>query len=521
MQMYDSDLGRIEVRTLVLPDFVKQASATYTFSGKVLVDYHREDDPKDKDYIHIAVMNDDGTDFRDIFKGIIQIPPRANGIRFMPYKDNTKVLLGDYVLECPPDIDHCKKSELVPVEYPWNIKEDGRVFKHWSEIIIAPDNEHICWTLLHMNGGAAVLYGNLVREEHRYIIENTQMIHSMERFKKDPDREGFLIPQTSRGGEVKQFIHGGTAISSVGAKDSTLTDSVIQSLTSEETIQITKTPGYDETTILSPDEKLGIVMSTRFSPRTNFAILGLMPRPHSHLAAQGMIRVAYFYGVTAVRNYRKGNVGPVLIDINKSMKEQGYLGVQLSDADEQWVYYSPMSWHPSGKKAMWPEGLRGTAEKRIRIVELFDYKPQAPVPAYRSPDSIPYGETNQEKLHLSPGQNIEGKIAGKHSGYIMLKKTNGSVRSEYVEMSDDGLSFYNGYEASWQTASGESVYEADVAMSGEQTGEMKLRMTFSAASFDGGLLPELLLDTAEDGKPKSYGYAKYNGIQLNIEDLVD
>ena len=521
MQMYDNNLGRIEIRTLVLPVYVRRASATYTFSGKVLVDYHREDDPEEKDYIHIAVMNDDGTEFRDIYEGVIRIHQRANGIRFMPYQDNTKVLLGDYVLECSPDIDHCEKSELVPVVYPWNIKQDERVFKHWSEIIIAPDNGHICWTLLRTGGGAAVLYGNLVREENRYSIEKVQIIHTIKGFKKDPDQEGVLVPQIMHGGEVKQFVRGGKAISAVGAKNSVLVDSVIQDLTSEDTIQITKTPCYDETTILSPDEKLGIVMSTRFSPKTNFAILGLMPRPHGNLAAQNMIMTAYLYGVTAVRAYRKGNIGPVLIDIEKSVNEPGYQGVQLSDTEERWVYYSPMSWHPSGKKAMWPEGLRGTAEKRIRIVELPDYKPQEAVPAQQSPQSIPYAETDEDKLWLLPDQNIEGKIAGKHSGYINYSKTNTFARSEYVEMSDDGLSFYNGYEASWNTAAGESVYEADLIMTGRRTGQMKLRLTFSPISFDGSSLPELLLEDAEDGKPKSYGYANYNGTQINVEDLAD
>ncbi|WP_455616957.1 hypothetical protein [Eisenbergiella sp.] len=39
---------------------------------------------------------------------------------------------------------------------------------------------------------------------------------------------------------------------------------------------MTKTPGYDEATIFSPDNRLGIVMSTRFSPKTNSSYLGLI-----------------------------------------------------------------------------------------------------------------------------------------------------------------------------------------------------------------------------------------------------
>ena len=65
---------------------------------------------------------------------------------------------------------------------------------------------------------------------------------------------------------------------------------------------------------------------------------------------------------------------------------------------------------------------------------------------------------------------------------------------------------------------GESVYEADLAMSGAKQGEMKLRATFSQASYEKP--PRLLFEPAEDGKPKSYGYASCNGVQLNIEDLT-
>ncbi len=70
---------------------------------------------------------------------------------------------------------------------------------------------------------------------------------------------------------------------------------------------------------------------------------------------------------------------------------------------------------------------------------------------------------------------------------------------------------------------GESLFEADLCMTrqpaSEQQGEMKLRVTFSQTSFENP--PKLLFTPAEDGKPKSYGYARYNGVQLNIENLAE
>jgi len=531
-------LGRLEVSTLPLPDFAREISATYTCSGKVLVAYTKTDDPQEKDYWNIAVVNDDGSDFHPIFGGPIPKHPKANGIRFMVFADNQRVLLGDYVLECKPDIDACQYAELIPVHYPWGCEQDPRTMCHWSEIIIAPDNRHMAWTILRTDIGAAVGLGVLTRNQDSYRIEQAQLISTLKFFEPDPANPGYLLMRPILGGEVKQFVRGGTAISAVGAKDGALTDSVVQDLTSSEVTQITRTPGYDETTIFSPDERLGLVMSTRGSAKTNPAIFGLLPRPRGGLATQGLIQHLYLYAVAGVRSFRKGNIGPVLIDIERSMHEPGYQGALLHDPDEEWVYHSPMSWHPGGKKAMWMEGLRGSdtgphgsgRQMRVRKVELLDYQPQAAVPAAPTPDEIPYGlkgDLGAESLRSTPALDIAGKIAGRHSGYIEYVRQGqkpapalmGSIQAAYFNFSDGGQIFYNGYEKSTFSLMGESMYEADLSMSGARQGEMKLRATFSQTSFE--IPPRLLFAPAGDGQPKSYGYARCDGVQLNIQDLLE
>jgi hypothetical protein len=517
-------LGRVEVRTLSLPDSVNVITATYTCSGTVLVVYRKDGDSADPDFQNIAVVNDDGTGFRDVFSGVIKQHPKANGIRYMVFADNKRVLLGDWVLECSPAIDSCEKAELVPVEYPAELVDNPATIMHWSEIIIAPDNEHISWTTLRSDGnGAAAFIGKLVRHEKNYTVEKIQIISSPMGMKEDPSNPGFFIPQVMRGGEVKQFVRGGTAISLVGSKDSRLTDSVVQDLCSEEIQRITNTPGYDETTIFSPDEKLGLVMSCRASPKTDPAVFGLMPRPSYIL--RHMIISLYMYAVAGVRKFRKGNIGPVLIDIKRSMTDENYRGVPLNDPEEAWVYYSPMSWHPSSKKTMWLEGLRGTNTMRIRIAELQDYVPGSAVPAGKSPDNIPYGEKDLSQVRSTSGGSFAGKIAGKHGGYIELTMQgeqgmgqNGSAEAVYVNYSDDGKTFYNGFEKSQYSPFSETTYEADVVMSGAETGETKFRAAFSKVI--GGEPPKLLFDKADDGKPKSYGYARYQGITLKIENLL-
>lgn len=511
------------VSTVPMPDDVILLKGTYTYSGKVLVSYKTENDIHTTDFYNLAVLNDDGTDFRVIFSGVIPRKPKANGIRYMPYQDNTRVLLGDYVLECTPDIDTCTSSSLVPIAYPSILEEDARSTKHWSEIIIAPDNKHMSWTILRSDVGAAVAIGVLERKTDHYAIENVQLINHIHPFEHDPTNPGFIIPIPLRGGEVKQFVRGGNAISVAGGKQNSTPDSIVQDLTSDNRTQITYTPGYDETTIFSPDERLGIVMSTRFSKQTDPAIFGLMPKPYGIYTSMGLIRFLYMYAVDGVRKYRPGNIGPVLIDIQRSMHEAGYQGIQLTTDEKNWFFSSPMSWHPDGKRVMWPEMLKGgdPTKMRLQTAKLPDYKSEPPVPITTTTDNIPYGIKDLTVLD-SVNPNIEGKIAGKHSGYINYVRNDsgysGNTEALYVNFSDDGEDFYNGYEKVHYSADG-GRYETNLQLTGSKQGEMNFRATFSAL---GGPKPaRLLFDTDADGKPKSYGYATYNGITLNIADLLE
>ena len=111
---------------------------------------------------------------------------------------------------------------------------------------------------------------------------------------------------------------------------------------------LTHFPGYEETTIISPDGKLGLVMTTRFSPKTSSYILGYMPRPLSVYTVSNMNQYAYFYGIQEVRKKREGNIGPALIDIEESKKNNSYMGYDLHE--EGWAFVSPLSWHPNSKK---------------------------------------------------------------------------------------------------------------------------------------------------------------------------
>ncbi len=522
-------IGKVQVSTIPLPSEVIMRSgswhsATYTYSGKVLIAYKTTSDMDTSHYVNLAIINDDGTGFKKIFSGVIQQNPLSNGgYRFMPFEDKKRILLGDYVLECSPNIDDCESTKLVPVVFPEIIDADPMTMCHWSEVIIAPDNKHMAWTLLRKNFTAAALVGTLTRYTDQYVIENAQIISVLHGFENDPANPCYLIPSSLRGGEVKQFVKGGNAISVVGAMKYATTDSMVQDLNSTNLTQITYTPGYDETTIFSPDECLGITMSTRFSSNTDPQIFGIMPRPYAVNTGVCSAEYLYTYSVTGVRTSRVGNIGPALININFSKSQAGYKGINLN-TDPNWVFYSPMSWNPDGKRAMWLEGYRGTGTPlRLQKVTLLDYCPKRPVPIVTTPDNISYSIKDLSLLSTMT-KNVQGIVTGKRSGSInyISSEVNpyvGTTEAQYVNFSDDGVNFYNGYEKINYVFYSETRYEANLKLTGIIPGEMNFRATFGPI----GTAPEakLIFDTdPADGKPKSYGYVKYNGVTLNVSDLI-
>jgi len=534
VRLTTEEFGRIEVDTVPLPTGALDVYATYTFSGKIFLLYRREEDPADQQIFHAAVIDDDGSDYHHIFSGPIPQHARANGIRAMMFPDDRRVLLGDYVLECEPDMNTATSTRLIDVVYPWDQEQDPRTTHHWSEIIVAPDNEHIAWTILRADMGAAAAVGRLRRITDAYVIDDPRLISTVDAFVPDPVRTGCMIPQPMRGGEVKQFVRGGAAISAAGGVDGMLPDSVVQSLDSGEVTQITRGPGYDETTIFSPDEALGLVMTARASPRTDLGVLGLLPRPHVTHTLAPIAWIVYAYSVTGVRDHRPGNVGPVLIDVEKSRHDPSYQGVALHDPTEHWVYVSPMSWHPSGTRAAWLEVPRGSErsrpirEVRIRRARLLDIRPGEVVTPAAVPERIPYaisGETAEQALWNPAPSPTSVRIAGRSGGHLELERrpadltrgVAGSTTVRYVDYSDDGMSVYRGTERLDSSFTEDTVYEADVELTGPVPGRMQLRATWTPlASSDPA---RLRFEQALDGSPATFGFARYGDEHREITDL--
>ena len=519
----DEVLGRIQVKDLSLPEEFTEVNATYTPSGRILLSRYLPEDE-----FEVYTVNDDGTDMQTVFVGKIPQSPTANGIRWMVYADNQRVLLGDYVLEASPDLDHPEKSALLPVEYPASLKQVPGMFRHWSEIIISPDGESIVWTMLLFTG-ADNFIGKLVRKEDKYVIEDVYCISTRQAMVSDPEHEGFMKPQTLRGGEVKQFVRGGSAMSLVGDSNS-IADSVLEFF-SGETMKFSDTAGYEETAIFSPDEALAICMSTRFSPKTNAAVIGQVPLPNSAFARQGIINSAYQYAISSNRLFRQGNIGPALVSVDKTMKERrAYKGVDLSDPDNRFVFVSPLSFSPCSTKALINMHTRMMTDPEqksvVRVVTLLDREKTEPVAAVKTPhgSEIPYAIPLED--YFVPADRIPEAFAicGEANGTIrcQIDPTTGYKQLRYENYSQDGKTFYNGMIASKSPASifaaGENIFVGDVTVTGEHTGRLDARVTFTQKSLRDPVM--LSFEEAEDGHPASYGYATYDGETVNVSDML-
>ena len=499
---------KTHLSNIPLPEDIIIDDGHYMFDGNIFICYKRST----TNFTYFGVISDDGKNFKELYGEEFIVSPLANGIRLIPFRDGKRIYLGDFVFECndtTKTISSCEKGVLIPVNYPKEVVNNNYTYKTWSEMVVAPDNIHVAWTSLNMACGAVDFLGKFKRTENSYEIEESKIISTINFVEPDPTDESILITKIPRGGEIKQFIEGGNALTLVGTQPDEFVKSVYQSLKTEEVYTYSHEPGYDETSILSPDEKLGITMSTRFSPKTNMAIFGLMPRPHCSLVLAKIVESVYTYAVTNVRKTRKGNVGPVLFVKEKSINDPNYHGIDLHDTEEKFVFCSPISWHPSNLKAIWPEVEKGTSNRRLRKLEISNYTPSAYPKIENTTDNVPYALDMSEMDNIHYDKKTNGTIKGKKSGEIIyynsgFTQTHQTVKITYVNYSDDGKKFYNGEEEFIGDRTSKNIYKSNVILSGSESGQNNFTITFNTKS-------DLIKEETE-------GYATYGGKTIKAED---
>ena len=503
-----------EISTLKIPSDIQLDLSHYLPNGDIFLIYYRKNTENSTD-ICFGTISDNGDNFNEILCGNFTLAYKSNGWRGLPFSDNKRVLLGDYILECDKELSKCKNGSLILIDYPELLVNRSSIIFLWSEPIISPDDNYLAWTSLDRVFQSMNFIAKLERDETTYKLKNIKCI-SNNMLEGYNNVTKILTPGVIRGGELKQFVDGGNAITEAGAISYGLGRSIYQNLNNETIYPLSYVPGYDETTIISPDEKLGVTMSTRFSDKTNLAIVGLLPIPYSIYASSRIIQNAYSFSITNVRNEKNnnGNIGPVLIDINQAINDKNYIGKNLHEEDG-WTFNSPISWHYSSKKALFMEieKIRDDGKeqnRRIRRVNLKNYEPAEIKKEKKTPENIPYALSMEEALNKPTSLVLDGKIVGK-TGEIIFDMKQLSVNLTYNNYSEDNLIFYNGnILMNMDYLKGENSYQVNVKMTGKETGNSDFRLTFNNTN------NHLLYDMGSDSKAKTYGSSTYGGKSIDV-----
>ena len=157
---------------------------------------------------------------------------------------------------------------------------------------------------------------------------------------------------------------------------------------------------------------------------------------------------------------------------------------------------------------MFSENNKKTGEKRIRIVRFDNYIPSKILENKKTPDKISYAKPLDELKKELP-KEVNGYFKGKE-GKMIFNRTEMTRRSEYQNYSEDGKTFYNGFEL-FEYVGSQMVGKltSNLTMTGEKEGRMDLTITMT---YGGDIIYE------QDGKTISYGYVEYNGKKLTIEN---
>ena len=217
----DDEQKNGEIKTslsnIPLPEDIQIDDGHYMFDGNIFICYKRST----TNFTYFGVISDEGKNFKELYGEEFIVTDKANGIRLIPFRDNKRIYLGDFVFECNDTnktISECEKGVLIPVIYPEIVVKNPYTYKTWSEMVVAPDMVHVAWTSLNAACGAVDFLGKFQRTENSYEIVDCKIISTINFVEKDPSDESKLITKKIRGGEIKQFIEGGNALTLVGTQ---------------------------------------------------------------------------------------------------------------------------------------------------------------------------------------------------------------------------------------------------------------------------------------------------------------
>jgi len=126
------------------------------------------------------------------------------------------------------------------------------------EILIL-ERIYVCKTISTLHDNLNFI-GKFEKNESNCIFTNVQIISTLAFIEYEDKEKGILRHYEIRGGDIIQFVN-------VVSRYAALAKSIFQYLVGFENCSLTQFPWYEEANIIFPEGNLGLIMTTRFSPK--------------------------------------------------------------------------------------------------------------------------------------------------------------------------------------------------------------------------------------------------------------
>ena len=506
----DNDTTKLEyeISTVNFDPEIIYSGSHYNYQGYLLLVYQK----KSSNNYFVGIADDKGKLIKEVYEIKEGEVDKTYIHRASSFSDGKRVLIGGKILQCTNELKDCDDAKLYDVQFPEQLNNLPNLWFLFTEPIINYGGKYIFWSTFDKSLNILNFVGELKFTGEKYIIENTKGLTNYFYDLYDKEKGTYTLPKILRFGPIKQVLEGGKALSIGGFLNYGLRKGIYQSLYEDKIRQLTYFEGYDETTAISPDSKLACVMTTRFSDKTSFEIVGLMPTPYSILASYLISIDILNFSIFNLRTNSKikGNIGPALVELSKVESDKTYKGENLKTSD-LWNFNGFISWSPDGTKIMFDEVARNST-RRCQIVRLKNYKPSEIKFEDNFNPNIPYARTIEETINLHLDYPININVPGK-SGKLQISHEEKKVELTYDNFSEDNEIFYNGkyiYEKVNENGVTNSVYTVNIKSEGKKKGNCEFRLWFDYKSM-------LSFEQYTDGKNKSYGSCNYEGKVINVD----
>lgn len=436
----------------------------------------------------IGIMDLAGSNFECVTCGFLSEAAKAQA-----FEDSQRLLvshstvsgIGEVqyeIVECAPSLYDCQDMQVLPIRFPINSLSEGAQNR---EAVPHPDGKHIKWTEVRIDEGTRMTVGRLDRQAGEYVVINPFVVNPA--YQLDGGLESWI--HGSRFYEAGDWADGGRTLK-YGTTGTALNyDTFELDMATGTRRQVTIDLDYNELYAASPDGLWLASSSARGLDRMDIFTQLVRP-PLIDMVAFGQV------GRVGLWNNRRCMNEYWLMD---RQGQRGTYAGQPVITEDNWNIRG-WSWFPDGTRALLkeeripnePEPSDPEDRTRLRIIRFPARQPTDPQPIVDLDTldlswAVPYDQYQGMASQQVPGYTLQGPVWGEALLNYQGTFATGFWKVQYVDYSDDGLSFVNGTESLFAlVANVAATWSVDLTVDGEDNGFLAGTLTVTApANFQG------------------------------------